>query len=64
MKESRSCKEFIDRYGDSLVNCANCKHWNPIHRRCGEEERVLAEHEREFDNFKRMMEDNKDIRID
>jgi hypothetical protein len=59
--ESRSCKEFTDRYKHSIVNCANCRYWDPIHKRCGEEERVAAAHEREFDAFDRQMKSNKGV---
>lgn len=61
-KESRSCHEFIELYSDAKVNCPNCKFWDG--KKCREEERVVAAHEREFDAFDREMKSNKGVYLD
>lgn len=64
-KEHRSCREFVERYHDSLVNCGNCVKFDR-ELRCKDEEGVVGRYEdtETFEIYDRMMRDAKDIRID
>lgn len=65
MAATRTCREYTDKYGDSRANCRTCVKWQKDIEKCGEEEAVVKRYEDtpNFNDFKRMMEDNKNILI-
>ena len=66
MAATRTCREYIDKYGDSRVNCRTCVKWQRDIEKCGEEKGVVKRYDDKpnYADFKRMMEDAKDIRIE
>lgn len=62
MEPSRSCREFVELYKDALVNCATCKLYDG--KKCRDQERVVAAHEREFDEIDREMRGNKGVWVE
>jgi len=57
---SKSCRDYMDKYSDSRVNCANCVKWDRERERCSDEAGVKQRYEDSpvFDTFSRMMQGN------
>ena len=63
MSTSSSCREYMDKYSDSRINCANCVKYDRELGRCADERGVLQRYEDSpvFDTFRRMMADNRPV---
>ena len=60
--ESRSCREFVEKYKDARVNCATCVKWDKVAGKCGDDGvRKRYEDTPDFDRYNAMMQDAKDI---
>ena len=59
--DSRSCREFVEKYADARVNCATC-----MTQRCKDEAEIVQRYEdsANFAEYNRMMRDAKDIRVE
>lgn len=60
---SKSCRDYMDKYSDSRVNCANCVKFNREHGVCSDIAGVMQRYEDSpvFDTFSRMMTDNRPV---
>ena len=66
MPATRTCREYIDKYGDSRVNCRTCVKWQRDIEKCGEEKAVVKRYEDSpaYAEYDKMMRDAKDIRLE
>jgi len=62
---SKSCREYMDKYSDSRVNCANCVKFNRERGVCSDIAGVMSRYEDSpvFDTFSRMMQETASIYI-
>jgi len=60
IKATRTCREYMDKYSDSHINCPNCVKWGREIGRCRDEAGVVQRYNdlSGFENYKRMMETN------
>jgi len=63
MAATRTCREYIDKYGDSRVNCRTCVKWDREQDKCADIANVVQRYEDMpgFTEFDRMMRDARSI---
>ena len=61
-----TCREFMEKYADSRVNCATCNKYSRETQRCKDEAEIVQRYEdsTNFAELDRMMRDAKDIRLE